>query len=131
MAGRTPPTSTTGIGDGGSAGGAVGGGGAAGGKPGDLCNLSFTTPLNGPDPAVVATLKDGDVLRVDVRAGTPYPSVVCVVPLTGKVAGSLATAMEVADLIECHGKGHRYSARVSGSGQPPLVQVYRTRLPSA
>lgn len=131
MAGRTPPTSTTGMGDGGSAGGAAGVGGAAGGKLGDLCNLSFTTPLNGPDPAVVATLKDGDVLRVDVRAGTPYPSVVCVVPLTGKVAGSLATAMEVADLIECHGKGHRYSARVSGSGQPPLVQVYRTGLPSA
>lgn len=126
MAGRTPPISTTGMGEGGSAGGTAGGG-----KLGDLCNLSFATPLNGPDPAVVGTLNDGDVLRVDVRPGAPYPSVVCVVPQTGKVAGSLATAMEVADLIECHGKGHRFSARVTGSGQPPLVQVYRTGLPSA
>jgi len=117
------------MGDRGSSGGA--GSGGAGGKLGDLCNLSFTTPLNGPDPAVVATINVGDVLRVDVRPGAPYPSVVCVVPTTGQVAGSLATAMEVADLVECHAKGHRYAARVTGSSKPPLVQVYRTGLPSA
>jgi hypothetical protein len=106
----------------------VGGGGSGGGGA-DKCALSFSTPLNSPDLAVVKALKDGDKLRVEVRKGSPYPSVVCVVPSTGKVAGSLATATELPELIECHAEGNRYEARVMGSKKPPIVRVYRISKP--
>ena len=107
------------------------GSGSGGGQESDddPCDFSFTTPLNGPVAAVVKSLKDGDKLRVEVRTGSPFPSVVCVVPATGKVAGSLATATEIPDLIDCHASGHRYEARVMGAKQPPVVRVYRITKP--
>lgn len=107
----------------------VGGGGGGGDGGLDTCALSFTTPLNSPDAAVVGTLKDGDKLQVDVRKGTPFPSVVCIVPSTGKVAGALATATEIPDLIDCHAAGNRYEAKVVGSKKPPVVRVYRISKP--
>jgi hypothetical protein len=108
---------------------ASGGGGGGGTAGADKCDLSFTTPLNGPDPDVVKSLKDGDTLRIEIRKGSPYPSVVCIVPATGKVAGSLATATEIPDLIDCHASGNRYEAKVMGTKRPPIVRVYRTSTP--
>ncbi len=111
-----------------SSSGKAAGSGGGGGKAAieDACALSFETPLNGPDPEVIKTLKKGDILDVEVRKGGKYPSVVCVVPKTKEVAGSLATASQVAVLIECIGQGNKYSAKIANSSKPPIVTVYRT-----
>lgn len=128
MAGRqrTPPT-----GGGGGSGGGGGGGGHDPGRPDvDHCNLHFTTPLQGPDPAVVSTLAPGAQLEVEVQAGTPFSRVVCRVPATGQIAGSLAAANELVDLIACWSDGHRYRGEVVGNQTPPMIRVYRSQRPS-
>jgi hypothetical protein len=131
MAGRT----RTGPTGGGNGGGGNGPGPGDGGPrdPGypdpDRCNLNFTTPLQGPDPAVVATLAPGAELDVEVQPGTPFSRVVCRVPATGQIAGSLAAANELVDLMACWSEGHRYRGQVVGAQSPPLVRVYRTQRP--
>lgn len=128
MAGRTRSGSTGGGTSGGGQTGAGGGGG--GGTPDvDRCALNFTTPLQGPDPAVVATLTEGSELDVEVQAGSPYPRVVCKVPGTGQIAGSLAAAQELADLIACWADGHRYRGTVVGPQSPPMIRVFRSGRP--
>lgn len=107
------------------------GGGKMGSQAADACAISFTTPLNGPDPAVVKSLKDGDILRVEVKPGKTYPSVVCIVPETEAIAGSLATAVDIPTLIDCIGKGNQYRAKVTGASKPPLVYVWRIRKPTS
>ena len=123
MAGRTRtggPTSGGGGGDG--LGGADGG---TGYPDRDQCNLHFTTPLQGADPAVVATLGQGS----EVQPGNPFPRVICRVPATGEIAGSLAAADELVDLIACWSDGHRYRGQVAGAQRPPLIRVYRSKRP--
>lgn len=130
MAGRTRNGSTGGGTGGGGSGGQTGGGGQGGGTPDvDRCALHFTTPLQGPDPAVVAGLTEGTELDVEVQAGSPYPRVVCKVPGTGQIAGSLAAAQELADLIACWADGHRYRGTVIGPQSPPMIRVFRSRRP--
>jgi hypothetical protein len=105
-------------------------GGDGGGQPdGDGCDLHFTTPLQGPNAAVVATLAPGDELEIEVRPGSPYPSILCKVPATGQVAGSLGAANEVPDLIACSDRGNKYRGQVVGSNNPPLIRVFRAQRP--
>ena len=128
MAGRTRNGPT----GGGNGGGGGGGGGQAGRDGGgtpdtDRCALHFTTPLQGPDPAVVAGLTEGSILDVEVQPGSPYPRVVCRVPGTGQIAGSLAAAQELIELIACWNDGHRYRGTVVGPQSPPIIRVFRSR----
>ena len=125
MAGRTR---TEPIGDG---NGGRGSGGNDDRHPdSDRCNLSFTTPLQAPDPAVVAILVPGAELDIEVQAGTPYSRVVCKIPATGQIAGSLAAANELVDLITCWSNGHRYRGQVVDEQRPPMIRVYRTQRPA-
>lgn len=129
MAGRTR-TGPTGGGNGGGSGGGGGGGEGDPGRPDtDHCNLNFITPLQGPDPAVVAILTPGAQLDVEVQPGTPFSRVVCRVPGTGQIAGSLAAANELIDLIACWSEGHRYRGEVVGTQTPPMIRVYRSQRP--
>lgn len=130
MAGRTL-SGPTGGGTGGGSGSGQSSGGGGGGSTHDVdrCALHFTTPLQGPDPAVVASLTEGAELEIEVQAGSPYPRVVCKVPGTGQIAGSLAAAQELADLIACWTNGHRYRGTVVGPQSPPMIRVFRSRRP--
>lgn len=127
MAGRTRIVPT------GGGSGAVGGDGGPrdpGDPEADQCNLHFTTPLQGSDPIVVATLNPGAEVDVEVQSGAPFPSVICRVPATGQIAGSLAGADELIELIACSADGHRYRGQVVGAQSPPLIRVYRSQRPS-
>ncbi|MDR6954905.1 hypothetical protein J2X65_004281 [Ancylobacter sp. 3268] len=132
MAGRTRKVPTGGGGGGGDD--PVGGDGSPrdpGNPQADQCNLYFTTPLQGADPAVVATLTPGAEVNVEVQPGAPFPSVICRVRATGQIAGSLAGADELIELIACSADGHRYRGQVVGAQSPPLIRVYRSQRPSA
>ena len=50
---------------------ARGGGGRNGGAAGDPCNVVETTRLNSPDKAVLVTLREGDVLKIELREEAP------------------------------------------------------------
>lgn len=124
MAGRTRTGHT-----GGGRDGPVGGDGGPRDPDPDLCNLHFTTPLQGADPAVVATLGPGAEVDVEVQPGEPFARVICRVPATGQISGSLAAANELVDLIACWSDGHRYRGQVVGAQSPPLIRVYRSKRP--
>jgi hypothetical protein len=77
----------------------------------------------------VATLSPGAEVDVEVQPGAPFPRVICRVPATGQIAGSLAAANELVDLIACWSDGHRYRGQVVGAQSPPLIRVYRSKRP--
>lgn len=130
MAGRTRSGPTGGGNGGGGGGGQTGGGGDGGTPDTDRCALHFTTPLQGPDPTVVAGLTEGSILDVEVQPGSPYPRVICRVPGTGQIAGSLAAAQELIELIACWNDGHRYRGTVAGPQSPPMIRVFRSQRPA-
>ncbi len=95
-------------------GSGVGGGGAAGQHK---CEIVEETALNSPDPAVINTLRPGDLLNLHLQGRS-------VVAFTsdGKQAGSI-TFRRLADLLECMGQQWTYVAevkRVTGG----MCQVY-------
>lgn len=129
MAGRTRTEPTGGTTASQSSAKAKGGGDGGGQLDSDECNLHFTTPLQGPNAAVVATLAPGDELEIEVRPGSPYPSILCKVPATGQVVGSIGAANEVPDLLACVERGNTYRGQVVGSNIPPLIRVFRAQRP--
>lgn len=87
---RSPPS-------GGGTGGGAGNGGGGGGGP-DECDITTVTNLNSPVPAVVTTLRVGDVLAVRLQVGPPR--VLVAETSAGQVAGSL-TPREMPRIIQC------------------------------
>lgn len=86
------------------------GGGGAGGMGGpDPCALIEDTILNSPVPAVVATLKVGDILDVSLVKGPPVR--VIVQTLAGVTAGSF-TGAKLPQIIKCLEAGVVYQALV-------------------
>lgn len=122
--GRTGSSGTTGGGGTGGGGGGSGGGGGTGGPDTiDPCALSFETALQGLDPAVIAGLRVGSLLDVELIPGNPYPSVVCREPTSRKVAGSVGAAVQLAQLIQCMDVGRRYKAEVVRIGPGCDVRI--------
>ncbi len=111
------PTATRPSGGGGSGGGS-GGGGAGGGSGGggsggdggdDRCNIVETVPLNSPQPPVIATLSEGDVLDINLDTSGPRP--VLEVLASGRRAGALTHRNHVR-IINCINEGRTYRAVV-------------------
>lgn len=86
------------------------GGGGAGGIGGpDPCALIEDTVLNSPVPAVVTTLKAGDILGVSLVKGPPVR--VVVQTAAGVTAGSF-TGAKLPQIIKCLEAGVAYQATV-------------------
>jgi len=97
-----------------------GGEGSGGGGP-DPCILVEDTNLNSPVPAVVATLKPGDVLTVRLEPGPPVR--VVVQTAAGLTAGSI-TGAKLPQIIKCLEAGVNYKADiVSVKGAAVRVRV--------
>jgi hypothetical protein len=89
----------------GKGGGAGGGGGA---RP-DACNIVEDTTLNSPVAAVIAALKVGDKMQVQVRP----PRGLIAVTAGGAIAGSI-TCASMLQIIACIQNGHLFEAEVVG-----------------
>jgi hypothetical protein len=90
--------------------GSGGGGGGGGVTPVfDCTSLVIDTQISSPKPAVIGTLKVGDLL--DVEARTSAGTVVVVLLYKGKVAGGLASP-QLHQLRECLDSGTQYHAEV-------------------
>ena len=77
--------------------------------PSNPCDkLSFLAIVNSPQPAVIATLSQGDLLDVKLQAA---PQTVVVVLHQGAVVGTF-TGLQVASLINCLQNGYEYNAKV-------------------
>jgi hypothetical protein len=74
-----------------------GGGGGGGGTPRDACDIIEATTLNSPNRTMVATLRVGDILDVDFRAGPPRQLLAI---RDGAIAGSI-TSPKSAQIIQC------------------------------
>jgi hypothetical protein len=91
------------------AGGAGGGGGGGGGNGGDPCTIIEKTILNSPNATVVASLKSGNQLSVQLEK-TPRQRVV-VKDQSGQIAGAITSA-NLLQIIECLDGGYAYKATV-------------------
>lgn len=87
-------------------GGSFGGGGMS---DFDCNNVYINTTIMSPDPTVLATVSQGDILVVSLRSATgPLVAVTDV----GGVLGTIAT-MELASLIKCISDGNAYKAKIT------------------
>jgi hypothetical protein len=89
--------------------GGSGSGGWTPSAPSPCEQLSFLAIINSPQPAVIAKLKKGDVLKVTFQVA-PQPAVV--VEYKGAVAGSL-TGTKISSLINCLQNGYTFEAEVT------------------
>jgi hypothetical protein len=89
--------------------GGGGGGGFTFDNSTDCESLSIRTHIASPIPAVIAKIKVGDNLSVDL---TPPTGPVEVVTEDGETAGSLLPP-DIAKLIQCISQGHVYRAKVT------------------
>lgn len=85
------------------------GSGGGGGTGVDPCDIVSLTNLNSPNPAVVPTLRPGDVLDVRLQAGPPR--VLQARTAAGQVAGSI-TSPEMPRIIDCIRQGVIFVADV-------------------
>ncbi len=74
----------------------------------DPCQQTRRGPINSPKAAVLAPLRVGDILQVDVDRSGPAP-ILIVKSLAGALAGSL-TFMGYLELIQCIDAGQQYEA---------------------
>ena len=87
-----------------------GAGGESGGT--DICDILIDVDLVGIRKAILAKVKIGDDLLVQLEAKDGYRSAVCVTA-TGEVVGSIAGVKGVATLINCLSKDRRYAVKVT------------------
>ena len=88
--------------------GSGGGSGYDSGVPTDCQLLSIKTQLASPKPAVIAKLKVGDILDVQL---TPPVGPVQLVTSGGEVAGAVLPP-DIAKLIQCISDDNEYKAKV-------------------
>lgn len=73
-------------------------------------NLIERTYVNSPVPGIVAALKAGDVLEVQLQVGT-QPAALLAVAASGSTAGTL-TPPRLPQIIDCMQQGYLYIALV-------------------
>ena len=107
-----PPRGSSGSGDG-------------GGPQSDPCAISEVTNINSPNRAILATLRQGDILNVVFQQGPPQR--LLVQNATGATAGSI-TSPSMLQIIQCiNSAGVSYVAEVlSVRGAICQVRVQRT-----
>ena len=81
-------------------------GGQNGGASGDPCDITEVTTLNSPDRTVLATLRDGDVLDIELQEGRRL-----LAKHGTNVAGSVTSASH-ARILQCMQDGREYEAVV-------------------
>ena len=82
-------------------------GGRNGGESGDHCDITEVTTLNSPNRTVLTTLRDGDVLIIELRDGRRL-----LATHGDKVAGSITSASH-ARILQCmRQEGREYEAVV-------------------
>ena len=86
-----------------------GSGGSSGSEP---CNIHFQTNLFSPVAAVVASLKVGDALDIELYTQGQSTSVAALTVNTRQVAGTLAGARQLGDLVACLRQGHQYQGEI-------------------
>ena len=91
-------------GSGGGSGLGFGGGGGAI----SCSSLSIITQLASPKAAIIATLKVGELLNVEL---TPPAGPVQLLTNTGEIAGAVLSP-DVAELIQCLNDDYKYAAKV-------------------
>lgn len=89
--------------------GSSGGGGSPPEHESPCDKLRFEAQLTSPQPAVVSTLKPGDLL--DVQVVNMKGQIVVQVLIKGRPAGGLA-GPDATRLRNCIERGHEYSAKV-------------------
>jgi hypothetical protein len=101
--------------------GGSGSGGWAPTAPSNSCErIAFRATLNSPQPAVIATLKVGDVLDVVLQT---VPTNAVIAEFNGLLAGAL-TGTQVNALVNCLQNGYQYNATVvSISGGHCVIAV--------
>ena len=81
-------------------------GGRNGGASEDPCDITDITTLNSPERKVLVTLRDGDVLTIELRDERRL-----VATIGGNVAGSVTSASH-ARIVQCMHDGREYEALV-------------------
>jgi len=105
-----------------SGGGSGRTGGGGGGEPSPDCgSLIVETTLNSPVPAVVASLKKGDRLTVEIQSGTAGTNSL-VAKHGGQIAGSLTPPSLIA-ILSCIQNGFQYVAVVLNDVTGGVVRV--------
>jgi hypothetical protein len=85
------------------------GGGGGGGDPSDDCNIREQTRLNSPDRTVLATLRVGDILKLQLENGPPVMLVA--LDSRGRPAGSITSPM-LPQIVQCIRQGKTYEAEI-------------------
>jgi len=101
--------------------GGSGGGGWTPTTPSNPCErIKFRTTINSPQPAIVPSLKPGDVLQVMLQT---TPMIAVIVLFNGAVVGALV-GTQVNGLVNCIQNGYQYEATVfSVAGGNCVVDV--------
>jgi hypothetical protein len=95
-----------------------------GGSLGDRCDIRFRTDLFSPVAIVASSLKVGDYLDIVLRTEGVVTSVAAVTQADQKVAGTLAGARQIGDLVACLQQGHRYEGKIVAiSGSSITLQI--------
>ena len=81
-------------------------GGQNGGASGDPCDITEVTTLNSPDRTVLATLRDGNILDIELQEGRRL-----LAKHGSNVAGSVTSASH-ARILQCMRNGRKYEAVV-------------------
>ncbi len=95
--------------------------GGGGGQPDDCSSIDVNVVLQSPQPAVVTTLRKGDLLRVQLTSGGPP---ILAVTQQGAAAGAIIPP-DIRKLVDCLNKGHDFVAEVlQVTGGAVRVRVY-------
>jgi len=86
--------------------------GSGSGSGSDPCDIRFQTNLFSPIPAVVSSLKVGDVLDIELYKQGEATSVAALTQTTRQVAGTLAGARQLGDLVACLRQDHQYQGEI-------------------
>ena len=98
-----------------------GGGGGGGEQPDDCSGIDVSVTLQSPQPAVVAALRKGDLLRVQLTNGAPP---ILAVTQAGATAGAIIPP-DIKKLVDCLNRGHKFVAEVlQVTGGAVKVRVY-------
>ena len=98
-------------------------------EPGNPCEQDFRAPLTAVRAATVAKYTLAGDLDVGLAKEGEFVTVVCRVPGTNEVVGSLAAFRGVRELIRCLEQGFEYLARVvTHSATQVEVHVRRKKL---
>ena len=79
------------------------------------CDIEIDCDLVGIQPAVLTTVREGDLLTVRLDDAASYRSVVCVTS-SGQILGAIANVPGQTNLIACLSRSLRYAVQIRELG---------------